>query len=191
MTKPKIVLVVGARHSGTSLLASYLGAHPDISMIFEDTDQNFLKMYGTKYVGNKLVLNQQIRRTQRASKWGYAVNRYWYWKHGWGPFRPYPTSKWSIQDYVENEAKIIYIIRGSRDNVNSIIKRAGQRVSEREAFSYLDKCTQEISPYDYTSVSYETLVSNPALELEWICQSAKIKYSKKMLDGPKSNWRYL
>ena len=71
----KPILILGCQRSGTTLLASVLGRHSEVNMLFESTTDDTLKLIGKKYQGNKLCVWRQIRRNQKASKWGHFVNR--------------------------------------------------------------------------------------------------------------------
>ena len=57
----KIFVVIGLQRTGTTLLASMLGRHPDINMLFESVTRDSLQLIGKKWNGNKLLAYRQIR----------------------------------------------------------------------------------------------------------------------------------
>ena len=47
----KIFVVIGLQRTGTTLLASMLGRHPDINMLFESVTNDSLKLIGKNEMG--------------------------------------------------------------------------------------------------------------------------------------------
>jgi hypothetical protein len=79
MKNREYVFVVGGQHSGTTWLASMLGAHPDISMLHEAQGCEIKRLIGTRYSGNKLLLHRDVRLNKRATRFGHIVNRVYSW----------------------------------------------------------------------------------------------------------------
>ena len=131
----KLFVVIGLQRTGTTLLASMLGRHPEINMLFESVSKDSLKLIGKKWNGNKLLAYRQIRQTQRASKFGYFINRFvnldFTPKNRHHLIRPFPTSIMSVEDYKKLGAIFITIERDKKSSVSSMKKRAGQ--SEKQA----------------------------------------------------------
>jgi len=104
----KLFVVVGLQRTGTTLLASMLGRHPEINMLFESVTKDSLKLIGKKWNGNKLLAYRQIRYSSRSSKFGHLINRIVnldFKKHNRHHLiRPFPTSVMSIEDY--NDIKV-------------------------------------------------------------------------------------
>ena len=71
----KIFVIVGLQRTGTTLLSSMLGRHPEINMLFESVTKDSLKLIGKQWNGNKLLAYRQIRQYKRASYLGHLINR--------------------------------------------------------------------------------------------------------------------
>ena len=73
--KGKLVLILGLQRTGTTLLASMLGGHSEVNMLFESVGSDTTSLIGKKISANKLLVYRQIRFTQRASRLGHLINR--------------------------------------------------------------------------------------------------------------------
>ena len=71
----KLFVVIGLQRTGTTLLASMLGRHPEINMLFESVTKDSLKLIGKEWNGNKLLAYRQIRLHTRSSRWGHLITR--------------------------------------------------------------------------------------------------------------------
>lgn len=163
----KRLLVTGLERSGTSWLATILSRHPEIGMMFEHTGYAVNRMMGVRYAGNKLIAGRQIRYSQRASKAGYLVNRLVNGrisKEAYDVHRPFPTSKMSMRDYMDNGVAII-ISRMEKDRLASQLKRTPitQEVAEMQADHAWGELQQLISEHgpDIILVTYEELKKHP------------------------------
>ena len=123
----KLFLIVGLQRTGTTLLASMLGRHSEINMLFESVNKDVLKLIGKEWNGNKLLAYRQIRRSRKASRFGHLVNRIANLdfrklnKHH--VVRPFPTSHMSINDYKQEGAVFITIEREKTSAIKSMMKR--------------------------------------------------------------------
>ena len=115
MKKPKFILVTGIMHSGTSIVASMIGAHSEVNMLCEEPTNAITRLYGKKYAGNKLCWFTQIRPKMRANKLIYLLRRI--------VGNILPISQLSLQDYIDMGAKIILVTRDYDDVVRSLVKR--------------------------------------------------------------------
>ena len=192
----KLFVVIGLQRTGTTLLASMLGRHPEINMLFESVSKDSLKLIGKKWNGNKLLAYRQIRQTQRASKFGYFINRFvnldFTPKNRHHLIRPFPTSIMSVEDYKKLGAIFITIERDKKSSVSSMKKRAGQ--SEKQASYEWEKGMKIINNLKAEgaySLTFVDLVNNPEQILKEICDFLEIDFLKeKMLEGPKYNFVY-
>lgn len=194
---PVMLLIIGPRHSGTSILAAHLGAHPEISIVNEGKRDAFKKIYGVPVVGNKLILGDNIDWKKRACKYGHLKNRVYWAKNGVRAlFRPYPTSYFNIQDYISWGAKVIYTKRDF-GNVISIIQRAeahGTKILLNQACEYIEWCDEQVKDIpDKFVVEYDRFNKSVHKEaiLNDLCDWIGVKYSTKMLDGEDCNWVWL
>jgi hypothetical protein len=193
----KILLIAGCQRSGTSLLASMMGRHSEINMLFESTTDDVKRLMGKVYSANKLSLQRHIRIDQRASRWGYFVIRLVNWDWGFGEGRkyhtkrPYPGSKLSIKDYEAMDATFITIEREKESAVNSIVNRTP--MNQKQASREWDK-SREIVEYlnkrGAFAVQFQDLVSEPEKVMKEICSYLDLQYEERMLDGPKFNHVY-
>jgi len=192
----KYLLIIGCQRSGTSLLASLLGNHPDINMLYESISKDIIKLFGKKWAGNKLLYPRQIRLNLRGNKFGYLVNRILN-NHFWGINnqirRPFPSSRMSIRDYMALNVKILLITRAKEPTVSSMIKRMGY--SSRHAVREWEKTQgffkQFKAIYKSTfSIRFEDLLENSESELNKICKFLDIPFHPDMLNGTKYNYAY-
>src|SRR6056297_1330181 len=156
--KSKLLLLIGCQRSGTTLLASMLGRHSEVNMLFESITGDTMKLIGKKYCGNKLLAWRQIRIDQKSSKFGHLINRivnfdFGVNNHKHHRIRIFPTSSLSIQDYIDNGARVITIFRDKQQVVNSILNRTEMTKTQAEEeydkaleqMSYLKKVAHEVN----------------------------------------------
>ena len=63
------VLVLGAYSSGTSLLTSILGSHPECGFLVQNHDMAELTIAGKRVIGNKLCIPQEIQEKRKKQVW--------------------------------------------------------------------------------------------------------------------------
>ena len=191
----KLFLVIGLQRTGTTLLSSMLGRHPEINMLFESVTKDSLKLIGKQWNGNKLLAHRQIRINQRSSKWGHFINRIvnldFKQKNRHHLLRPYPTSVMSIEDYRKKGAFFITIQRDKKSSVSSMIKRAGQNKQQAEMeWEEGMKIINNLKGNNTFSLTFVDLVNDTENVLKKICKFLKIDYLDTMLEGPKYNFVY-
>ena len=191
----KLFVVIGLQRTGTTLLASMLGRHPEINMLFESVTKDSLKLIGKQWNGNKLLAYRQIRKNKRSSKWGHLINRIvnldFKQENRHHLVRPFPTSVMSIEDYKKEGAVFITIERDKESSVSSMMKRAGQtkKQAEREWENGM-KIINQLKNEGAYSLTFVDLVNNSEKYLKEICNFLAIEYLEKMLEGPKYNFVY-
>ena len=191
----KLFVVIGLQRTGTTLLASMLGRHPEINMLFESVTKDSLKLIGKQWNGNKLLAYRQIRKNKRSSKWGHLINRIvnldFKQENRHHLLRPFPTSIMSIEDYKQKGAVFITIERDKESSVSSMMKRAGQtkKQAERE-WEHGMKIINQLKNEGTYSLTFVDLVNNSEKHLKEICNFLAIEYLEKMLEGPKYNFVY-
>ena len=193
--KGKLVLILGLQRTGTTLLASMLGGHSEVNMLFESVGSDTTSLIGKKISANKLLVYRQIRFTQRASRLGHLINRIvnldFKIKNKHHRKRPYPTSKLSIKDYEKLGCKFIIIERDEKSSIDSMMSRAKQ--SFAEAKNEYDKgmhILKKVKALDSHTISFLDLVNNTEITLKNICEYLEIDFEKRMLEGPKYNFVY-
>ena len=191
----KLFVVIGLQRTGTTLLASMLGRHPEINMLFESVTKDSLKLIGKQWNGNKLLAYRQIRKNKRSSKLGHLINRIvnldFKQENRHHLVRPCPTSVMSIEDYKKEGAVFITIERDKESSVISMMKRAGQNKNqaEREWESGM-KIINQLKNEGAYGLTFVDLVNNSEKYLKEICNFLAIEYLEKMLEGPKYNFVY-
>jgi dephospho-CoA kinase len=191
----KLFVVIGLQRTGTTLLASMLGRHPEINMLFESVTKDSLKLIGKQWNGNKLLAFRQIRKNKRSSKLGHLINRIvnldFKQENRHHLVRPFPTSVMSIEDYKKEGAVFITIERDKESSVSSMMKRAGQtkNQAEREWESGM-KIINQLKNEGAYGLTFVDLVNNSEKYLKEICNFLAIEYLEKMLEGPKYNFVY-
>tara|TARA_Y100000588_G_C14081374_1_gene850302 strand:+ start:167 stop:775 length:609 start_codon:yes stop_codon:yes gene_type:complete len=191
----KLFVVIGLQRTGTTLLASMLGRHPEINMLFESVTTDCMKLIGKKWNGNKLLAYRQIRQNQRSSKFGHLINRLvnldFKKKNKHHLVRPFPTSVMSIEDYKDQGAFFITIERDKQSSVNSMMRRAGQ--SEKQAVMEWErgmKIINDLQGKKTYSLTFMDLVNDTETTLKAICKFLDLEYVEQMLEGPRYNFVY-
>ncbi|MCH8553952.1 MAG: sulfotransferase [Schleiferiaceae bacterium] len=188
-------LVIGAGRSGTSLLAAFLDAHPQLRCGMEFQSVATL----SHSAGNWLKKDTAARRLQRFVA---ACNR---------EANKQPEKSWGnkitteqlaflkpvVQSHYYKEVegafaglKIIFVHRDGRTCIPSKIQRGGKTLPE--AISYwkdavaLGQWLLKNRPKQLMVVQYENLVQHPEETLQDICAFLAIPYHPSMLEGVKS-----
>ncbi|MCB0844754.1 MAG: sulfotransferase [Bacteroidetes bacterium] len=194
-TKSRTLLLLGCQRSGTTLLAAMLGGHSEINMLFESTSGDVLRLIGKKYNGNKLLPWRQIRKKQKASKFGHFMNRLVnldFSRNGSShpKIRLFPTSSLSIEDYLKNDARIITITRNREEVVRSITTRT--KLSRKQAEKEYDRSMQEMEGLTNMAfqVDFADLVNHPVETLQAICEYLELEFESRMLEGVEYNFVY-
>lgn len=191
----KLLLIVGVQRSGTTLLASMLGRHSEINMLFESTTHDVRRLMGKQYAGNKLLAWRQIRMNRRGSKWGHLMNRISNADFGrtrkHHKVRPYPTSSMSIADYLALRATIITITRDESSTVGSMVRRAGmtERQSRRE-WARASEIIEQLNDFGAIHVPFDRLVTEPVEVMKSVTDRLGLKYEERMLEGSRYNVVY-
>ena len=192
----KLFVVIGLQRTGTTLLASMLGRHPEINMLFESVTKDSLKLIGKQWNGNKLLAYRQIRKNKRSSKWGHLINRIvnldFKQENKHHLVRPFPTSVMSIEDYKKEGAVFITIERDKESSVSSMIKRAGQ-TKKQASYEWEEgmKIINNLKSEGAYSLSFVDLVNDTERILKDICKFLDVEFFEdRMLEGPKYNFVY-
>jgi hypothetical protein len=182
------LLILGSPRSGTTLLASLIGSHPDVAMLIEDVNFTIIKLTGKKVAANKLCIPNQIQIYRRAGFSSKIIR-----KAGLqNIIKIYPNSRFTIIDYLALEnSKIIAIIRNGYDVVFSIQKR-GEKKFGLSAYRWCKAIETIHYLYNtYTNrvflLSFENLVNNPEKQLKAITGFLGLSFEKSMLNGYKYN----
>lgn len=182
--------MTGCHRSGTTLLASLLGAHPSISMISEDFHDGWSKAVGVEYAGVKMPL-PSIHPTKKLPMWFSLLKRKWLRVRRWlgitSHYRNVCTYDFFDFDY------IIFIERDREENINSIRIRTDQ--THKQASRDVDYASDVISRYilfeNRAWVSLEDLTHRPTDTLKDLCKFLGLEYEPCMLHGFRYQDTYL
>lgn len=181
--KREKLLIIGPPRSGTSLIASMIGAHPEIGIMIEDMHFVIHKIGGKRIIGNKLCLPQQIDINKKASIFSRVMQRM-------GMLLNHPRADQSINDYLRyEEMKIIGIIRDGDKVVESIQKRGKKNYSTalfrwEKALEIIDAVKSKIKDR-MIIVSYDKFLQNPENQLKKICRFLNVSFDSNMMNGLK------
>lgn len=200
----KRLLVIGAPRSGTTLLCSMVGRHPDVGMLAEGFYQEEDKFVGKPVVANKLCVPNQIKLE---TPFVTGKDRVLFWIGTWFykvglrvRMRAMPTPLWrpspdrykSISEYLKLEnSRILSIVRDPNAVVQSIMDRGGKSFEEalhrwQRAVEVTDELQRNYSSRVHV-VGFESLVTETESELKKICSFLELTYEPVMLNGMKYN----
>ena len=175
------LLVLGAPRSGTTLLAACLGRHSDVSMLNEDFGRAVRKLVGTRVVGNKLCVPNQIEWAQRGHPWLRELRKH-------GIREDEPLSAFSVRDYLSwPNARVVGIVRDGESVVSSIVSRGGQPLDVAvgrwaRALAVLE-AVRQAAPEQLLLVSFRGLVSAPEATLRRVAGHLGLSFEDRMLEG--------
>jgi hypothetical protein len=192
------MLVLGAPRSGTTLLASMIARHRDVSMLDEYRGDPRLieKLIGKKIVGNKLCIPNNIELQRRGSLlflakilgWTKALKNL-----GW--INEHALAKTSLEDYRKlGNLKIIGVLRDGNDVIRSNMRR-GRKKFRLAAYRWCRaiEIIDELKRRDGDSVmvvAYEELVRNPEVVMKEVAAFLALDFDREMLQGFAYNPRY-
>jgi hypothetical protein len=206
--EPPYVLLLGAPRSGTTLLSSVLGAHPDCAILFEDFFDRSRIVVGKRIKGNKLVTPNQIELTYSGSpgrrKPMIIVGQILYrlvselpWFKSVQAISFGVHSVKSIRDYQDEykTLKIIAVLRDPHDVLPSIQKRGGRSLPTAtyrwlRTVEILYELRRNDTDGRVLIIDYDHLVTDTGRVAETMCQWLGIEFDPRMLGGHKYNPLY-
>ena len=194
----KLLIVVGCQRSGTTLLASMLGRHPEICMINEPDKTEVFKLLGKTYQAGKFTTPRDIRLNERGNRFGHIVNCIINFDNPFSKHRRFQYKRWlpsnslCLEDYIGRGAKIITITRNKNDVVTSMVKRIGyKREVAMEEYDHAIWTILKLNKLDATlTFNYNKLVATPEDHMRRACKHLQLTYDSCMLEGSKFNTRY-
>lgn len=183
------LLLIGAPRSGTTLLASMIGRHPDVGMLNEDVTGMWLtKVLGKPWTGNKLCVPNQIQLRPR----GLLARRIF---KRLGIVREAPRSALCLLDYLARpEVRVIAIVRDGHATVASMRARGGNRFVKAArrwaaAIEAIHILTTDY-PERVLVVPFDDVVLLPEPTMRRVCTFLGLPFEPRMLDGHRFNPYY-
>ncbi|MFH5831721.1 sulfotransferase family protein [Halalkalibaculum sp. DA3122] len=195
------LLILGLPRSGTSLLASLLGAHSKASVICEDFGRSWMDVLGKPVVGNKLCVPRQIDLDRRRTIAVKLANRL-------GLLKRWPKSTYSINDYlIIPNLRLILIERDPVDVRNSIQNRGAvtwtgmdgtiknREISTNEIDYTIDRGTailDTLKPRENArTLSFKDLINQTDSVLKDLLPFIGLSYEEGLVEnGTRWNWMY-
>ena len=162
-----------------------IARHTEIGVLNEDKGWAMRSLLGRKILGNKRCVPNQIEIKRR---------RFLHFRFlkTLGIAKEYPSSKYSIEDYLcLPNIKIIGLIRSGNDVISSVMKRNKKsfRVASYRwcrAIEVIYELKNQV-PDLFLVVSFEDLVMHPQRNMERIAAFLGVEYQERMLEGPEYN----
>jgi hypothetical protein len=159
------ILVVGCGRSGTTLLLSILGAHPEILAV----DEESYAFYPFPFRLSPLVNALQDQKQKAWTRWCEKTPKH---------VRAIPE----IIEAFEGKVKIVHLVRDGRDVVTSKHPNA-----DREYYISPERWVADVGAgwanKQYTLLlRYEDLVLQPRESLAVLCEHLELEFDERMLD---------
>ncbi|MGH2684066.1 MAG: sulfotransferase [Actinomycetota bacterium] len=186
-------LVVGAGRSGTSLLATSLGAHPDIEVGFERWAMEILLGTAPRWraasasdrIAGFLAKCRHAGSDSSTLLWGNKVTS--------EQLAGVAEDRTALDDLVQgplSAVPIVAIVRDGRACISSKVRRGGvdlKEACERWLFAMTLLDAIEASPAPVHVVRYEDLVTAPAETLGAVCRFLGVDFDPVMLEATMSD----
>jgi SAM-dependent methyltransferase len=164
---PPSAFICGCGHSGTSILAAILAAHPEVYVPPRETGA-FLDSENTKVSSNyRSVVEEQIASGRR-----FLIEK-----------TPRHIRHLDLIREIVPGAKFILPVRDGRDVATSMEKRFGDLSAAQERW-ILDNSivSQEINSADCFIYRYEDFVEHPSATVQQICEFVGVSFFPELLD---------
>jgi len=194
--KPQSVLILGAARSGTTLLASMLGHHPDAAIMNENRRMEMQFITGKKVVGNKLLVPLEIRLNKRLnllSRFLYSIGFVRALQSCGLHMKHFTGSFFSLEDYLKIDAiKVIGIVREPGPAISSIVTRDPPLARKFAIWNWSRSVEvlailKERMGDRFMLVGFEQLVTQPADVMKEVCSFLGLEYTPQILDGCRFN----
>ena len=194
MAPPTHLLVLGASRGGTTLLATLLGAHPDIACLEEDLTGAFDRIVGGKIKGLKLCVPNHVELDRR---WRPALTPgLWFGATRKSLFmNRWPKSRWSIRELMAlGDTQCVVVLRDPRAVIGSIARREN-RSHAVAAYRWtraveVAEALRGIAARPPVIVDFDRLVSAPGTVARGLCARLTLAETANMLAAPALNSRY-
>ncbi|TCI04451.1 sulfotransferase [Corallincola luteus] len=194
----KHLLIVGAPRSGTTMLASMIGAHPDIAVAIETSDMAFCRIVGKAVVGNKLCIPNQLDFAEqlgfnRRYRWRRMLRSVWQTVtlSDTPPDEFFAGSAYPLEKYLAlPNLHVIGIIRHADDVISSMLKRGG--ITEEKARHRWSRAIEIMSALNDKAehnliIDYNELLFSPGKQMDRVAEFLGQEPSASMAEGYLAN----
>lgn len=186
------ILILGCIKSGTTLLASLLGAHSQINMFTEAYGDEINYLVGKKYQAIKLNYPHIDFTKKRGQLYRLLFHKlvklriflrkvgiYLFMRQG---------CKYSVEDYIKMRVKIIIIHRTKEGNIESMVDRGYNSI--RAANNYWETFNKKTKSIHALHLHLSELTKNPEKELKRVCDYLRLEFEPVMLNSSRLNNTY-
>jgi len=187
------IIVLGAQRSGTTIIATAIGAHPAVALLNEERHGAMFRIVGGKIPAVKLCTPSQVQIDRR---WNpiyhllFSVD----WILHRVAYRV-PRSRISLRDMTrQTELMAVCLIREPSASLDALRRR--EKWPERAFRDTLRRCYRTFEqlrtePRIQTCVvSYDRFMRDPETQLRKLCDWLGLPFDRAMLDAPKLNPYY-
>jgi hypothetical protein len=189
----KALVVLGAPRSGTTLIATALGAHPRIVMLSEECESGVFKIVGGKLRGVKLCIPVHVD-LDRHWRVLYEPLRRSRWLRQNVNYR-LPRSRLSLREMAERATLIVVgVLRDPGSTIEAITRRTdrNERIARdmlRRTYDVYERLPGELGIEPHF-VSFDRFVREPEAALRRLCDRLELAFDPAMLDAPRLNPSY-
>ncbi len=191
------ITLIGAPRSGTTLFASMIGSHPEISILNEDKSGAWRLALGRRHLGVKLCVPNQSELSAAAASQArgrlgalirQAVPAFSSWDQGQTEAWQEPPADELLEAFLAREdTRVMATLRAPERVVSSIQKRGGQPLAEAlyrwlRALEIMRALAEQV-PERFALVGFERLVSDPEAALRACCSWLDVDFAPAMLTG--------
>jgi hypothetical protein len=175
------LLVLGAPRSGTTLLSSVIGFHPEVRMMIECKSHEHRQQIGGKVVGNKLCIPNQITLTPKPLSVPEYAEKFARW------MLDRPLHPMTIRVYADKwDARFTPIVRNPDHVIHSMSNRGKIAETAKTQWSKAIETIHRICeeyPQRTHLVHFRKLVSDPERTTRKLSDFLDLKYHSRMLEG--------
>jgi Sulfotransferase family len=189
----RALIVLGAQRSGTTIVATAIGAHPRIALLNEERRGAMFKVVGGKIPAVKLCTPSQVQIDRRWNPVYHLLFRI-----GWVLHRVayrVPRSRLSLRDMTaRTELMAVCLIREPSASLDALRRREqwperAFRDTLRRTYRIFEELPSE-PRVEFRIMSYDRFVRDPEAQLRKLCDWLGLPFDAAMLEAPRLNPYY-
>lgn len=187
--------MLGAPRSGTTLLASALGAHPAVALLLGERRGGIFRIAGGKIPAVKLCTPTDVDLDRHWQPIYHLFAGHVFGKIGWinrNFDHRMPRSRLSLRDLAKRiELQALCLIREPTASIASLRRRENRtetaaREILRRTYRIYEKLPDE-PRVKHRILSFDRLVSDPEAQLRGVCDWLGLPFDRAMLEAPRLN----